>query len=127
MAKILFVDRDSEMRSIFCLALSSEHIIMEASTGHEGLSIFQSFQPNIVIVDLNIPVVSGFDFVKNLRTAQNKEKLKIIAISGSFRYPAKCNQMLMAGADLCLSKPVTIATIKDSIANLLTISHVVIR
>lgn len=119
MAKILLVDRDSEVRSIVCLVLNSEHTVVEASNGREGLSIFQSFQPDVVVVDLNIPCMSGFDFVHGIRASTNGGQVKILAISVWFRHSEKCNQMLMAGADLCLAKPVSIPAIKASVAKLL--------
>lgn len=53
-----------------------------ASSGEEGLELFDSFQPHIVIVDINMDGMSGLDVVRNIRTVK-KSDTKILVLSGN--------------------------------------------
>ena len=47
-----------------------------------GLQLFKSFQPDLVIVDINMPDISGLDIVKSIRTKQ-KSNVPIMVLSGN--------------------------------------------
>ncbi|MFS4482932.1 response regulator [Hyunsoonleella sp. 2307UL5-6] len=56
--------------------------IKTANTGEEGLQIFDSYQPDIVIVDINMEGISGLDVVKTIRH-EKKSDVKILVLSGN--------------------------------------------
>ena len=56
--------------------------VKTASNGEEGVDLFKSFQPNLVIVDMNMPGLSGMDVVKFIRTEQNSDT-PIMILSGN--------------------------------------------
>ncbi len=53
-----------------------------ASTGEEGLELFDSYKPDIVIVDINMDGMSGLDVVKHIRI-EKKSQVKILVLSGN--------------------------------------------
>ncbi len=53
-----------------------------ASTGEEGLALFDSYKPDIVIVDINMDGMSGLDVVKHIRI-EKKSQVKILVLSGN--------------------------------------------
>merc|ERR1712000_230430 len=49
---------------------------------NKGLAIYDEFNPDLVIVDFNMPRISGFDVIKQIRTSKNPETL-IMILSGN--------------------------------------------
>src|SRR5688500_11092996 len=86
-ATILVVDDDPAIRLFISAVLRSNHQVLEAINGKEGLSMYGSHNPELVITDLDMPVMNGLEFVKALRLAGIK--VKIISMSASFNKPEK--------------------------------------
>ena len=63
-ARILLVEDDSSVRDFVSLALADEgYHVLAAENGWVGLSQVASFQPDLIILDMNLPIISGPDFV----------------------------------------------------------------
>jgi two-component system KDP operon response regulator KdpE len=101
-AKILVVDDEPQIRRMMRATLtSSGHQVDEARTGEEALEKFREFQPDLVLLDLNMPGIGGLEACKSIRagsdvpiiilTVRNTEKEKVEALD--------------AGADDYVSKP----------------------
>ena len=79
---ILTIDDELNVRTAFCDFLSSfGYIVFEAENGREGLDIFDVEKPDVVLVDLQMPVMSGFEVLEHLRDAS--PETPIIVISGT--------------------------------------------
>lgn len=117
MATVLIVDDDAGMRAMLRAALASRYHVVEASNGLEGLTMFRQHQPSLVITDLNMPEMNGLEMVASLRA--DTSRVKIIAHSCSLDQPEKRAAMLRLGANLCLSKPVKLTQLRESVAGLL--------
>lgn len=69
MANILVVEDEDQLREIMVEHLEDEgHEIAQAINGREALDIYPSFKPDLVISDINMPVMGGYDFLKALQT-----------------------------------------------------------
>jgi two-component system, OmpR family, response regulator VanR len=115
MATILVVDDEASVRLIVCMALGDQHRVVEACNGLDGLEKFKKYNPELIITDLVMPALSGIDMVRKLRVLS--EEVKIIALSTFHKHEE--GEILNAGADLCLSKPVGLNTLEEAIDNLL--------
>src|SRR5579864_1313162 len=68
MAKILAVDDDTPARELLVALLTPMgHEVIQASDGAEALSKVQSERPDMVITDILMPTMDGFEFVRQLR------------------------------------------------------------
>ena len=68
MAKILVVDDSSSMRQMIKFSLESAgHSITEAGDGKQGLSAAQVGQFDLILTDVNMPVMNGFEFSREVR------------------------------------------------------------
>ena len=66
--KILIIDDDMVMQQVIkSMLLSQGHDIKTAGNGKEGLEIAKNFQPDIIMLDIIMPVMSGFDFLKQYK------------------------------------------------------------
>jgi CheY-like chemotaxis protein len=106
MARILLIDDDETLRTMLSLTLNHfGHTVIEARNGKEGLQLFARLQPELVITDIMMPEMEGFEVLMELRKAQ--PPVKIIAMSGGTRY-GSAEYLRMAelmGAAKSLAKP----------------------
>src|SRR2546428_13409024 len=104
MATILVVDDCELFRSLINEVLSPDHFVIEASNGKEGLSLFTTHYPDLVLTDLNMPVMAGKDFLRHLRVLARNWSVKIAMISSDYDEFGEPEEILELGADLYLSK-----------------------
>jgi phosphoserine phosphatase RsbU/P len=118
MAKILVIDDEETIRAFVGAVLEEQqHTIIEACDGKEGLALFEEHKPDIIITDLNMPNLTGWELISKIRAKNTR--VKIIAMSSILNGAEECNLLLKAGANRCLPKPVSIATLERSVENLL--------
>jgi CheY-like chemotaxis protein len=80
-ARILVVDDDAAVRLLLCTLLERRgHSVVEAENGDEGLRYYRAAPADLVITDIQMPVMDGLQMIKELRGAF--PTVKIIAISG---------------------------------------------
>lgn len=80
--KILLVEDDSAMRlGIAGVLRGAGHEVIEAENGKVGLEKYNSSQPQIIITDLMMPVLSGLDMISGIR--QNDSSTPIIIITSN--------------------------------------------
>ena len=117
MAKILVVDDQESTGNLIALVLGENHTVFEARNGAEGLLEFENHNPDLVITDLDMPVMNGIEMVRRVRALSRE--VKIIAYSTFHRRGSRA-EMLSAGADLCLMKPGSLKTLEEAVANILS-------
>lgn len=82
MAKILLVEDDSNLREIYSARLAAENYdILSASDGEEALAIAVKEKPDLIITDVMMPKISGFDMLDILRTTPETKDVKIIMMT----------------------------------------------
>ncbi len=105
MAKILIVDDEPDIRSALGRYFErSGHDVLFATTGEEAVTLVQRERPAVVLLDLFLPDISGFDVLE--RTLEQRPV--IIMITGHGDIPAAVHAM-QAGAEGFLTKPVELA------------------
>lgn len=104
--RILVVDDRWENRAILVNLLEPlGFVVTEAVQGQDGLTKLREELPDLVITDLVMPVMDGFEFLKQLRHAPELKHLKVIVSSASVAEPSQ-QMSLDAGGDDFLAKPV---------------------
>jgi CheY-like chemotaxis protein len=84
MSRILLIDDDSLFRSILSATLRHfGHEVIEANDGTEGLQLFAHVNPDLIITDLVMPEMEGFEVLMELR--RRSPLVKIVVISGGVR------------------------------------------
>ena len=100
--KILVVDDDLELLGLVSFALrQAGYLVVKASDGNEALAIFEREQPDLVILDVNLPGLSGFEVCRRLR-AQSATPIMMLTVRGSEEDEV---HGLDSGADDYLTKP----------------------
>ena len=105
----LVIDDSRAMRRIlrtFANEIGFE--VAEAENGQEGLSHVESSDGDLdlVLVDWNMPVMNGYEFVKAVRAQSKFADIKVVMVTTETE-PVRMAQALMAGADEFVMKPFT--------------------
>ncbi len=103
--KILMVDDAPIARATFeALMVGKPYDLFFAEDGPEGLDIAHKIQPDVIILDLMMPRMSGFEVCKRIRSNPEIAEVPIIMVTALDDRDAKLNS-LVVGADDFLSKP----------------------
>ena len=120
METLLFIEDDDAIRLALSLALEDEgYSVREAPNGAEGLAAFDRYPVDLVLLDLRLPDMSGFDVCRDLRF---KSKVPIIIITAQTD-TVDMVAGLEAGADDYVTKPVVPKELAARIRSLLRRVH----
>lgn len=88
MAKILIVDDYSLNRQLLLnLLVSEHHLVYEASDGAEALQVARTQRPELIVSDVLMPTMDGYEFVRQLRADPSTGQIPVIFITGN--YPSR--------------------------------------
>jgi CheY-like chemotaxis protein len=105
---ILIVEDDDNSRKLLRDTLQvMGYQTLEAATGEIGLELALARQPALVLMDIQLPGISGFDALAHLRGDPRTRSIPVIAVTASVM-SAQQNEVLRAGFDALESKPVSI-------------------
>ena len=108
MGQILFIDDDTDSLAMYVRAVSlANHEADIASSVKEGWELIREKTYDLIFVDLNIPGVSGFELLKQVRKDRKTKKIPVIVIS-AMPEDSAVEDVLKAGAQLFLEKPVAL-------------------
>jgi CheY-like chemotaxis protein len=119
--KILVIDDDELIRLTIKNVLKRINLtVLEAKNGNEGLSVFKSEQPHMVITDILMPDKEGLETIKEMR--EFNPNVKILAISGGGNMQNMTFLQLAEklGANLTLTKPLKPDDLLKAVQTLLT-------
>ena len=104
MAKILIVDDSRTSRKMLrnILASNGHEIIDEAVNGQEGVQKFQALKPDVVTLDITMPVVDGVEALKMIKALDPESKVVMVTAAGQKNKMIEC---IKAGANEFLTKP----------------------
>jgi DNA-binding response OmpR family regulator len=106
--KIIVVDDDQEIVNIIKATLKSKgYTALEAYNGEEGMKLIRQENPDLVIIDLRMPVMSGMEVCKRLRKEPKFKNLPIIVTSAVGKDSGKSEEFWKSGlqCDDFVSKP----------------------
>ena len=102
---ILVIDDDDTVRKSFCLFLEDHnYTLLEASNGEIGLALFETEKPDLVVLDLRMPEVDGYQVLKQVSATSPDTPL--IVISGTGRIQDVVEALHLGAWDYLL-KPIS--------------------
>jgi CheY-like chemotaxis protein len=122
--KILVVDDRWENRSVAMHLLQPLGFeVQEAMNGQEGLARAAEYRPDLIIADLVMPVMDGFELIRRLRKDAVLQDVCIIASSASVFEAEQCAS-IAAGANEFLPKPISADGLLEMIRSLLDLKWI---
>jgi two-component system alkaline phosphatase synthesis response regulator PhoP len=83
--KVLIVDDDHRLRQIVCTTIGTEFQIVEASNGPQALTLARSDDPDLILLDVNMPGVDGFRVCRILKNDPLTSQIPIVMLTGRGR------------------------------------------
>jgi CheY-like chemotaxis protein len=118
MARVLVVDDDKGLRNLFGKRLQSVgHDVLYAANGQEGLGVAESEQPDLIILDYQMPIMRGDEMMGLLRQKDWGKGIKVVFVSASASLDHLSN---LHEADTVLYKPITGQELNNTIKQLLS-------
>ncbi|OJW67208.1 MAG: two-component system response regulator [Sphingomonadales bacterium 63-6] len=120
MAKRILVVEDNDLnRKLFCDVLRANGFAVEpVADGLEAIGKAREFVPNLVIMDIQLPNVSGLDLIAGLKSDASLRGIPVLAVTA---YAGKGDEERIrdAGAEGYLAKPVSIGPFMQAVKALL--------
>jgi len=119
--RLLIVDDDEIIVETIVQALEEEEYdyeIISASDGFEAGLQVNHFKPHLVILDIMMPDIKGYEVCRKIKSDEQTKDTKIIVLS-AYLDEEKFKKMKEYGADLCFSKPLPLPQLKEEVAKLL--------
>lgn len=113
---VLIVDDETANREVFAETLQffGAHV-MTAANGLEALDLIRQHVPTIILTDLAMPKMDGWELLRALRADPALQHIPIMVITAAYTLPGDRERVLAAGFDGYLMKPVEIATFADTL------------
>ena len=103
-AKILIVDDDPMNLSILEILLSDDYTLVRARSGEEALAQAKSERPDLVLLDVMMPGIDGYEACRLMRAEPELKKMRIVLVSAK-AMPSERLRGFEAGADDYVTKP----------------------
>lgn len=112
--KILIVDDDEDLHTLYGLYLKGENFeIMRAFNGQQGLEAVEKERPDLIVLDMIMPVMDGEEFFTKLRKEKGIQDIPVIIASVNEKIPQKL--LDLGNIYTTLKKPFTIETLVGKI------------
>ncbi len=120
--KILIVDDDEELHILYGLYLRGESFqISKAFNGKEAFEVMSKEMPDLIVLDMIMPVMDGEEFLKKLHHEPRFKEIPIIIASVNEKIPARMFEI--ANIYTTLKKPFTIETLVNKIREAFSQKH----
>ncbi len=116
--KILIVDDDVDFANFLRSLVEVEFKSVEVEISLDGFQAankLRDFKPEIVLLDLKMPGLSGFQVCEHIKADPLQQGTRVIAISGDAN-DEDSKRIIKVGAEACLQKPISTATLLNQIA-----------
>jgi CheY-like chemotaxis protein len=115
LGRVLLVEDNAAARRGYAAYLSlHEYDVVEAATGADALSAARATAPDVILLDLGLPDIDGWEVARQLKADDRTAAIPLIALTGS-DLPHERISAMRAGCDRHLSKPCAPEAVLDAI------------
>lgn len=118
--KVLLVEDTEDNRFMMRRLLEmSSYEVVEALNGKEAVDLAEEAEPDIILMDLSLPVIDGLGATRRIRQLPNLNRVPIIAVSAHDTSDFH-NEALAAGCDAYITKPIDFAQLEELVNKLVS-------
>ncbi|MFN8454412.1 MAG: response regulator [Anaerolineae bacterium] len=117
--KILYIEDNFDNLTLVKRVLEIEgYEVIEAQNGRDGLTKAHTTQPDIIITDINLPDIDGFEVTDTLKNSKETAHIPIIAMTANVMKKDR-ETVFQAGCDGYIAKPIDVDELPIQIENFL--------
>jgi DNA-binding response OmpR family regulator len=121
-ARVLIVEDNPDLLAILRELLSQDYEVQTARRGEDAIVIARTFQPNVVLLDLQLPGIDGIETGKWIKRDLAPEHVAILALT-ALAGAGEQEAILSCGCcDAYMAKPASLPEIRGKVEELLTLS-----
>ena len=121
MARILHIEDNASNRKVVRYLLrATTHELLEATDGQQGLDLAAEAEPDLILLDIQLPVLSGYDVARRLKGDARLAHIPVIAVT-SYALSGDDTRALEAGCDDYVAKPFTPSQLLGCVGKYLTL------
>jgi len=118
--KVVYVEDEHEMIDLVRLILSRRNFeVFGASGGREGLDLVRKISPDIILLDLMMPDMDGWDVYQQLKADESTKSIPVVIITAKAQNIDKVLGLHIAKVDDYISKPFSPKELVDSLERIL--------
>jgi two-component system, cell cycle response regulator DivK len=119
-AKILLVEDNEQNRYLATFVLEKAgHTVIHAHTGKEALGLAEQEHPDLVLMDIQMPEMDGYEAAQRLKTAPGLESIPVVAVT-SYAMVGDRDKAMRIGFAGYIEKPISVETFLSEIGRFLT-------
>ncbi len=115
--KVLIVDDDAMNIDILRDDLEEKYLVASAESGEEALELIPDFKPDVLLLDIMMTGIDGYEVCRRIRADKHFDEMKIILISGRAMDNER-QKGFEVGADDYITKPFDVDSVDEKIQNL---------
>lgn len=121
MPKVLIVDDAPEIRTLLTRVLQSKGFVaISSENGEAGIEAAMQEQPELIIMDLNMPVMDGFQATMALKANDKTKHIPVLILSAEHA-DANREAMYEAGCDGFIAKPIDLTRLLNRISEFVSV------
>lgn len=125
--KVLVVDDKVENREFLCEMLENVGFdVMEATNGVEAIRRFKDWEPSIILMDIKMPIMDGYEAIKSIRKLKNGKDIPIIAVTAGV-FNNELDEIKLKGSTGCIVKPFRENELFEEIKKLIHVEYIYIN
>ena len=102
---LIIEDNEQNLYLVTFILEKNGHSVVQARSGDEGVRVAASCEPDLILLDIQLPVMDGYTVARELRKIPALANIPIIAVT-SFAMPGDREQALAAGCTGYIEKPI---------------------
>jgi two-component system cell cycle response regulator DivK len=112
---ILYIEDEPGNRMLVRRVLEAEgFVVSEAESGLSGLEIATQMEPDLILLDINLPEIDGYDLAKRFRETPNLSEVPILAVTANVMHGDR-ERTLEAGCDGYIQKPIDVDQLPEQV------------
>lgn len=117
MLNIMVVDDSSMIRKVFVSLLEKlgQNVVAQASSGKEAISLYEEHMPDLVTMDITMPIMNGIEALKKIKAKYKDAKIIMVTSHGEEK---QVMEAITNGAKGYVLKPITEDKIRNAILKL---------
>lgn len=113
--RVLIVEDNKLNLKLFCDLLKAHEFVVEpVRDGREALARASEFNPDLIIMDIQMPYVTGYELILEMMTDKDLRTIPIMAVT-AYAGPDDEERIRAAGAQSYISKPITLTGFLDAV------------